>query len=150
MTKVVESTPKSKMFFGLICLVVGFVAFFLGNLVTSGGKNYETTTGVVKDYYMKYSSEGNVMYSEIAQFEVNGRWYEAVSKSQTSTPRMVGSSVQIKYNPNNPNDSYIYKKIDDYIGLIVGAVFGVVGVILLVSGVKEYISGGTQIKKVDD
>ena len=84
------------------------------------------------------------MFSEIAKFEVDGRWYEARAKSKSTTPLLVGTKVEVKYDQSNPNNSYIYKKGDDVLLIVIGVFFGGAGLLIGGSFIKDLFIGASE------
>lgn len=131
---------KGTIFIGIIFLIIGVFClwFYFNGTNDVKHADYVTTTGYVYDYDEYWdSSEGHYMYKIIVKYEVNDEEYFVKSNSSTNIPKRLDSYVEVKYNPDNPSESFISGKDDSsWIVLVVGIVFPLASVLLLYNGAK--------------
>ncbi len=119
-----------------LCLGVGLIIGIsvYGAIISAKLKNFIVTTGTVVDYKITTSWSGSnhgagssvEAYAEIAEFEVDGTIYTVKNSiSSTGGVKNIGDTVQIAYNPENPNDC-IFITQNNKLGIIIGFVIGVV------------------------
>lgn len=136
--------PLYGILIGSVFAIMGIV--FLINSLTiiktynEKDKIYKETNSVVVDY--DYDAEGSKAI--IVEYTVDGQTYRQQSYSYSSSPAPQGSQVKIKYNPNNPNDIIWVNDSKTIMFPIVGAVFTVVGIIIIISGIKSGKKGGNE------
>ena len=126
------SSSTSKILVAALLLFIAFtVLFFVIN-----GKNrtahYVEVQGRVVDY--RINDDG--LYGEVVEYEVNGYRYIVYSNSYSSFPKNIGSSITVKYNPAAPSQAVLNTPSDNIVTYGIVLVFGVIGVILLVSGIR--------------
>lgn len=138
--------PWQGVLFGLIFVIVGIalMCFAVSSIKTYNEKNktFVETTSKVVDY--KYNDEG--LQAIVVEYVVDGQTYQKVSNSYSNMPKSIGTEVSVKYNPNNPQDAIWTSDSTNIILPIFGAVFTLVGAIVVISSVKK---GKTQ-KMIED
>ena len=131
-----------RIVFGIITIIIAFVVLFIGYRNQTRTEDFITTQGVVVDYHEKYDYDSGYLYSEIVVYEVDGVKYEHSSGSYSNIPRVIGSYMEVKYNPLNPKDAVVGSVSQNIFIYVIGGVFGLVGVILIFTGAKSgFISG---------
>ena len=129
--------PWQGILFGLIFAIVGIalLCFAVSSIKTYNEKNetFVETTSRVVDY--KYNDEG--LQAIVVEYVVDGQTYQKVSNSYSNMPKSIGTEVSIKYNPNNPQDAIWTLDSTNIILPIVGVVFTLVGVIVVISSIKN-------------
>ena len=93
------------LFFAAFCLWGAYAAVTSWKLQTSG----EITTGTVTRLEESKTSEGYCcVYSPVVEFQVNGQTYSFENENASSSPDyQVGSEVNVRYDPKNPNTAQI-------------------------------------------
>lgn len=138
--------PWQGVLFGLIFVIVGIalLCFAVSSIKTYNEKNetFVETTSKVVDY--KYDDEG--LQAIVVEYVVDGQTYRKVSNSYSNVPKSIGTEVSVKYNPNNPQDAIWTSDSTNIILPIFGAVFTLVGVIVVIFSIKK---GKTQ-KMIED
>ena len=138
--------PWQGVLFGLIFVIVGIalLCFAVSSIKTYNEKNetFVETISKVVDY--KYNDEG--LQAIVVEYVVNGQTYQKVSNSYSNMPKSIGTEVSVKYNPNNPQDAIWTSDSTNIVLPIFGAVFTLVGVIVVISSIKK---GKTQ-KMIED
>ena len=138
--------PWQGVLFGLIFVIVGIalLCFAVSSIKTYNEKNetFVETTSKIVDY--KYNDEG--LQAIVVEYVVNGQTYQKVSNSYSNMPKSIGTEVSVKYNPNNPQDAIWTSDSTNIVLPIFGAVFTLVGVIVVISSIKK---GKTQ-KMIED
>jgi len=138
--------PWQGVLFGLIFVIVGIalLCFAVSSIKTYNEKNetFVETTSKVVDY--KYNDEG--LQAIVVEYVVDGQTYRKVSNSYSNMPKSIGTEVSVKYNPNNPQDAIWTSDSTNIILPIFGAVFTLVGAIVVISSIKK---GKTQ-KMIED
>lgn len=82
---------------------------------------------------------GRYAYAPVFRFVANGIEYSVTSGSSANTPEYeIGAVADVHYNPLDPNEAYIGK---DSGLLIVAAVFGFVGVVMLIASIGFTVLG---------
>ena len=130
---------------GIACVVIGIViliSFFKAQKTQTG----ETTATIIRldsEVETEVDSDGfersTQMYYPVIEYTVDNQKYETRlpdSGTSNSTEYKEGQTVEIKYNPNNPNE--ISKKGSKG-GLIAGIFFIVVGIIVGIASFVEKI-----------
>lgn len=129
--------PWQWILFGLIFAIVGIalLCFAVSSIKTYNEKNetFVETTSRVVDY--KYNDEG--LQAIVVEYVVDGQTYQKVSNSYSNMSKSIGTEVSIKYNPNNPHDAIWTLDSTNIILPIVGVVFTLVGVIVVISSIKN-------------
>lgn len=97
------------------------------------GKVYGTVIDLVERRSTSTSNghrRTSYSYAPVVQFMVNGREYTVESNTSTNPPsHQVGDTIEVHYNPDNPEETYFEK---DAVALILGVVFGVIGFALII------------------
>lgn len=133
--------PLYGILFGSVFAIMGIV-FLVNSLSTiktynEKDKIYTETDSVVVDY--DYNAEGSKAI--IVEYTVDGQSYRQQSYSYSSSPAPQGSRVKIKYNPNNPEDIIWASDSKTIMFPIVGAAFTVVGIVIIISGIRSGKNG---------
>ncbi len=122
---------------GLIFAIIGIdlLAYSVSTIKSYNEKNktYKEITSVVVDHVQ--NDEG--LEAIIAEYTVDGRAYRKQSNSYSNMPKSTGTKVQIKYNPNNPNDVIWLNSSTNIVLPLVGGLFALVGIIVVISNVKK-------------
>lgn len=138
-------TPQlnNKPSIGYLAFITAFLCLGLGLVIgisiysatiSAKLKNFIITTGTVIDYKVTTSwtnsdhgaGPSQEAYAEIAEFEINGTIYTATNSiSSTSGVKNIGDTVQIAYNPENPNDC-IFITPNNKLALIIAFSIGIV------------------------
>jgi len=123
--------------FRLIFVIVGIalLCFAVSSIKTYNEKNetFVETTSRVVDY--KYNDEG--LQAIVVEYVVDGQIYRKVSNSYSNMPKSIGTEVSVKYNLSNPQDVIWISDSTNIILPIFGAVFTLVGVIVVISSIKK-------------
>ena len=129
--------PWQGVLLGLVLVIAGISLLFfaISSIKTYNEKNktYVETTSKVVDY--KYNDDG--LQAIVVEYVVNGQSYQKVSNSYSNMPKSIGTKVSIKYNPNNPKDAIWKSDSTNIILPIFGVVFVLVGVIVVISNIKN-------------
>ena len=130
---------------GFIFLFMGLVFLFVMRKVTKPEKDWKITTGIIiqKEKNMTISIGNFIKKNEIVstlpdsaptfEYEVNGIKHEKTSKIQQSPGFAIGSTVEILYDPEDPQQAVINSFIQKGTLLnIIGKILTLVSVILLI------------------
>ena len=114
-------------------------------------KKYTQTTGTVIDYEVtiikghhskNHTSTTKKSYAEIAEFEVDGTTYTVTNQiSTTYGVKQIGDSVQIAYNPDDPNECIFITPSNNQAIIIIfalGVIFAIAGSFLLYYFINDY------------
>ncbi len=124
-----------------LCIGVGLIA---GSLIYKQSTDkklaaWPHANAVVVDYDTEYKRDNNgdreIMYTEILEFEVDGKTYRVKSTSSSNIRPLLGTTREIAYDPVNPKN-FVEKStasIALIIFIIVGAAFAVGGPVLIVT-----------------
>ena len=122
---------------GLIFAIIGIglLAYSVSTIKSYNEKNktYKEITSVVVDHVQ--NDEG--LEAIIVEYTVDGRAYRKQSNSYSNMPKSTGTKVQIKYNPNNPNDVIWLNSSTNIVLPLVGGLFALVGIIVVISNAKK-------------
>ena len=132
--------PGATIIAGLFIIIFAAFCGFLGYKNQTRTNSFIQTTGIVVDYQETWSDESGYLYSEIVEFNVNGITYVCTSKSSSNYPKIIGSSMEVKYNPLNPKDAVAGSTSDSIVVYIICGVVGFAGIILIFKGIQ----GGTE------
>lgn len=154
---------------GTIFLVVGIVLFVVLESIAvvltvralerSDWPRADGTVVEVSSYVDRDTSRRNgrrrttetTMYRPVVEFSVNGQQYRFTSKVSTSDPWTVGDTVEVVYNPDNPNDAAITGAsgwvpwLLGGLGLVFGLVFGGVGWLIRTGRMGSRSARGTAV-----
>lgn len=104
---------------GSIFLTMGLIFLFLMRKVTKPAKDWKLTTGIIiqkeKNYTISignFFNKGDFVSTQpdsapTFQYEVNGIQYEKTSKIEQSPGFSIGSTVEILYDPEEPEQAVI-------------------------------------------
>lgn len=112
----------------IISTLFGLTFFFIGlRGLYNFDKGYIKTSGIYesKEIYSIPDDEG-ITYSLIYSYEVNGEKYYIQTDYGTSIIPKKGSTVNIYYNPKNPNEAKIIGDKTSYIAIGFGIIFIIV------------------------
>lgn len=122
---------------GAILLIIGIGLIILSyNTITTyneKNKTYVETTAQVVDY--AYDSEG--LQAIIVEYQVNSKSYRKTSNSYSNMPSSIGTTVSIKYNPNNPQDAIWTTDSTNIVLPIVAVVITLVGILAVIFSLKS-------------
>ena len=134
------NNPKVGVIFGIIFALigVGLIIFSFINIKNYNEKNktFIEVNATVIDYKDTYDEDGDLLRAIIVEYEVDGTNYRKTSSSSTTNPETLGSTVKVKYNPNDPKDIIWPNDTSNIILPIVGGVFTIVGIIFTVVSIK--------------
>lgn len=95
------------------------------------------------DYYDDYYDDNDnesCMMTPLVEYFVDGFRYTVKSKGSSTHPKFIGTKVEVKYNQENPEDSFIAgKDSGEVVVLVLSILFGVCGVLALFSSIKGYL-----------
>lgn len=137
--------PWQRLLFNLVFLIVGIVLIIYGisSNINSNNKNFVETTATIIDY--DYDHEG--LAAIIVEYTVDNQKYQDMSDYRSSNPKSIGSSIEIKYNPDYPNEVIWSNGFTNVLIIIMGIVFtifGAIGVFKSInSGLAEGFNSGT-------
>lgn len=107
----------------IISGVVGFKYFDSVKSYMTKYSSYITTTSVVENYK---TSEDGTKKAIVSKYIVDGQAYFKISSDYYENPPVMGSLMQVKYNPENPAEA-----VWDNDKLNIGIVVGIIAVALL-------------------
>lgn len=99
--------------------------------------DYEEVVGKITGYERYKDSEGDTMYHTEYTYEVDGHTYEVMSSSGISSRPVVGKSMDVCYNVENPEISalryeleliFLISNIFKWIGIVIIAI-GLIGIV---------------------
>ena len=101
------------LFFAAFCLWGAYAASISWKLQTAG----EVTTGIVTRLEESKTSEGYCcLYTPVVEFQTNGQTYSFENGSASdSVDYTVGSDVNVRYDPANPNTAQIDNVIERWL-----------------------------------
>ena len=127
-----------------IGLIVG-ATLYKNNLENKYG-DWIRVQGRVVDYEEEYKrgSENDYhwYYSEIVEYEVNGKSYRKTSQSSSNIRPTIGKTREVAYNPDNVQESVLLSTDKKPVVIILysmGGIFTVVGVLGLITKIKEKV-----------
>lgn len=132
----------------LITIIIGIAAIGLGIFIMISGNKLakvctEETTGTIVGILREEEtdSEGytSIVYTPQIEYKVGEQLVTAKGKeSSNASAHKVGEQIEIKYNPNNVEE-YMIK--GDNSSNIAGIIWIVLGVIVLLVGIKQLLMG---------
>lgn len=134
----------------MIYLVLGVILFIISGIIgfkyfdsiksyMSKYSSYKTATSVVENYR---TNEDGTKKAIVAKYIVDGQAYFKISTDYYENPPIVGTLMQVKYNPESPSES-VWDNDKMNIGIVVGIV--VVALLGILSVIKYFVGS-----KVDD
>jgi hypothetical protein len=153
---VVEAYINKELFMGA-SLIIGVVFSLLGFLLVAIGvfilirtrafiSRSQETKGTVINLLTSHGSEGGITYAPVFRFTtIQGQVMEVAESVYSNPPGFsVGQIVDILYDPQDPSNARAKKWSSLYfVPLLLGgmgAIFGGVGVVLLVVQIIEFIT----------
>lgn len=138
--KVNKKTPKYGALLGLVFTVIGagllFLAFIVNNDYKQKNEKFVQIVGYVVDY--DYDDD---LKASIVQYVVDGKTYRKTSGLYSSTSQSKGTSVKLKYNPENPHEA-IWVNDKAYIVMIVASALGTLtGLIVMIASINNWRKG---------
>lgn len=145
-------TPGSRRGLGWIFLLVGLVTFFgLAVAATIVGVNeyrkadWPVTEGEVIDVVQKVNTRRDndghrrtsITWAPVVRYTVDGNEYSFTSKVSTGTKPTIGSTVEVRYNPDDPQQAGLASGVLWVVFMLGGmavlflAVFGGTGLVLM-------------------
>lgn len=131
---------SGQILFGFVSILLASAIIFVAYLEDRRSQNYISITGVVDDYSVDYDRDSGEKYSEIAEYEVNGVKYRCTSNTSSSFPKSIGSEIEVRYDKNSPSVCLVGSKSQSTVVYVCGGLFIVVGICLILSGVKRKLS----------
>lgn len=127
---------------GLVFLLVS-VFFLVPELMSArAGAGEASTSGTVVDLHESRDSDGTRMCSPEVTFVVAGTSYRAQAHYSSSSCPSVGSSIGVIYTTADPSDA----RVPESAGiLLLLSLFPVVGVVLVVVGIRQAVRGSSSI-----
>ena len=122
------------LFFLTIFLLCGEWMLYLGigeSVDTNEkAKNYQTTEGYLLDYNLYSEPEYDAVrkkqtsatYQLTYNYSVDGQEYTVTTESGTSFVPKIGTPIEIRYNPDNPQEAYVPSQSRN-VGLLFGGAF---------------------------
>ncbi|MFN8355562.1 MAG: DUF3592 domain-containing protein [Spirosomataceae bacterium] len=118
------------------CIVAGV---YFSNRRRAWLQHSVLTQGIVVDVYKKYLRDDKAgthpLYFPIVWFNINGKAYEHTLESATDAPVKVGETVEVRYNPNSPEEVAVGSTeapgMNPKVFYILGAVFLLLSSLLL-------------------
>ncbi len=139
------------IFGAMISIVVGVVFVAVGSFISTEIDGEERTTGTVIDVEDHINDEGNVQYTPIYAYEVDGQEFTLRASVSSSRQPSIGSEVEIGYDPADPNRAQRTDGIEGNFHLIfmgVGALVVLTGIVqllislaLIIFGIKLFNDG---------
>lgn len=121
-------------------LLAGGIAYTVN--MTNKTKDYVKVDSTVVDIVEVRVSDDDggmkTLYSEIVEYVVDGKTYSAKNTSASNMPKKKGEKITISYNPSNPSE-YVFQENTVMLAAILfvmGAVFGIVGIVLIRFSIK--------------
>ena len=143
--------------FGLIFMLAGLIAGIAGTAAFTSAKKAqekctETAIGTLTHYeeelvsVTKRSKSGKTRHTKenrfvpVFEFTVNGGTYTAedTELAAKDQPYEIGSTIEVHYDPDSPRENYIVplQKIALILPALFGTVFTIVGLIVMIAGIK--------------
>lgn len=109
--------------------------------------NYEITVGIVVDYRKDYEPSTNdrehgspyldedYIYAPIIEYEINDKVYTYESQEYSRNPKMIGSLVEMAYDPENPNVVIMDRTKGNIAGYIIGTILTLTGPAIIIFGI---------------
>ncbi len=102
---------------GLVVFVVAVFAAVLTGIFKRV-KNQKTTTGTIVSLECKNETGESSKFYAYVEYEVRGSLYIVKSRNR-STAYHTGQKLKVAYNQENPKESFIKPKFEDYVVVIV-------------------------------
>ncbi len=136
-----------------VYLLIFVVAFaFIGgriwNLISRQTKidGYVKTLATVVDYKVSVERKHDDFgyyevksYAEIVTYAVNGKDYRATNTVSSSSPKSIGSKMEIAYNPDDPSQCIFVKStyLITILLFAIGGIASVIGIIMVFLDIKQ-------------
>ena len=147
-----KSSPGFMIFFGLIWVIIALVMFYTSSVTKNMHERCtESTTGVVQSVSSerrtrksgKHRRVTYYVYRTNYAFDADNKTVYGTSTLSASERLETGSTLAVKYNPSNPEKEH-YTRYDENGkgGMIVSGFFGVIGLIVVISGISQKAKSG--------
>lgn len=141
---------SADLIIGIVFPLVGGLLFAIGAFLFIRTRIFlgkaQETQGTVIEMVWSSSSDGGGGYSPVYQFRaINGQMIKVKDNLSTNPPMFqVGQTIDVLYDPENPQDARIKKFWSLYFTSILlcgmGFIFGGVGIVLLVFNLMDRMS----------
>lgn len=131
--------------FSIIFLIIGIIVLVFGiwSYATFAKKSetYLSTNGMVVEYKYSTSTDdyGNTeqLRAEVVDYRVDGETYTCSSKTYSSNAKSIGTTMEVKYNPEDPSDAYLAKDKGSWLIIAVGGTFTLVAGFMCITSFKK-------------
>jgi hypothetical protein len=132
-----STTPIYKLLFlGIIFIILGIFMIIIAILANISyykeSVNYKATTATV----VGYNTDDDDKKALIVEFMVNNIKYRVASKTYFDEPAELNSQVNIKYNPNNPNE-IAFSPGNTMLFFLIGLGIMTLGLLMLTTGINK-------------
>lgn len=143
----------------VLCLIIGIVMLFFGIkdtvVYTIETRNYEVTDAYLIDYTLDTPEnydpvrkrQSSSTYNLVYEYEVNGSTYTFTTEYSTSIIPSLGSSKEIKYNPDNPADAELLSVNKNVVLICMGLFFTLIPLFMIVTFLKATLPSKKRKKK---
>ena len=123
----------------IIVIGIGVTIYSIYNnkLYKEKDAKYIEATATVIDYDYKIDEEGTELAAIIAEYTIDREAYQYKGTTYSTNPIPLGTTITIKYNPNDPSDAILPNDHTGIIAIIVGVGFIVLGTIGLIIEIKN-------------
>lgn len=127
-----KKTISNGLLIAIILIAIGLILGFLGMTRINDYKDKQTYYKEVTAKVIDYKTPGEKSGGSFAVYEykVNGKTYTATSDIKSSILPRIGTTKKIMYNPLNPEE--VLFGGSNYLLLIIGIVFIVVGILAMI------------------
>lgn len=126
------------LIFGLIGVVMLAIAICVTTVTLKRKNEYRTTSATITDIDTSYSVDDESEHRVRISYRVSGTIYET-DLSYYSSGMSVGDTLTIYYNPDNPNKICYVSGMWLVVAIVgvIGVVFGTIGGIFLIVGIRR-------------
>lgn len=97
----------------LILIIVGIASILYSAIsdyrLSQEAINYMAAEGIVVGYEEVINSKNRTLHAEIIEYNVGGIPYRIVSPVSKMNPAEIGTNMEVKYNPQNPQKAFLTK-----------------------------------------
>lgn len=130
--------PWQALIITSIAIIAGIIILIWGINNNIKTENYIEIEAVVVNYEENFDNK----YHEIVEYTVDGQTYSSTSSTASNIPDSIGSTVIIKYNPDDPSEVSWDTGLSRILMPACGILFIVVGIIGSIRFIKKGLDEG--------
>lgn len=130
--------PIEAVIFGLVFTLCGLALLFYSFQTIKDYKEKDAKYIEVSAEVVDYRENSEGLLAIIAEYEVDGEKYSKTGSTYSNSPKSIGSTVAVKYNPKNPKDAIWKNDSTNLVLPLVSTGFTLVGLLIFITGILGF------------